>query len=307
MQEGRLAVARIRTIKPEFFTSPDTAKCAFPVRILFQAMWCWADDFGIGETNINGLLGFAFCDSDGFTAQDVRRFCADIARNFGVTFYEVRGRYYYAVPTWEEHQKLERRTSRRKYPTPDDPEAAPDLRILDCADSAPNLRRECAEDSPLEQGKGNRGRGTGEQEPPYPPRLETIGAVAVVETPGAKSRRARIDAINDTARPAAVYTLMHDYEQASPTPISPKMRSQIEEAITPLMAEGIPAEQIAAGIRLWEASDINSPTQLHLFVHKAGAKASAPATATPSKVSQWAELANDFAAAEADQARKELA
>ena len=70
---------RIRTLKPEFFRSPDTAKVDFPVRIFYQALWCWADDFGIGETNINGLLGFAFPDEDEFTAQDLRRFCADFA------------------------------------------------------------------------------------------------------------------------------------------------------------------------------------------------------------------------------------
>jgi hypothetical protein len=55
------------------------------------------------------------------------------------------------------------------------------------------------------------------------------------------------------------------------------MRAQIEDAITPLIAAGIPSEQVAAGIRLWETSDSFSPTQIRSFVHKAGAKASQPA------------------------------
>lgn len=113
--------------------------------------------------------------------------------------------------------------------------------------------------------------------------------------------------INETARPIEVYRLASEYEQLSATPISPKIRAQIEDAIVPLFGAGIPEEQIMAGIRLWEASDINSPTQLHLFVHKAGAKASAPAKATQSKLSEWAELANEFAAAEATTNRRELA
>lgn len=155
---------RIRTLKPDFFTSPDTAQVDFPVRIFYQALWCWADDFGVGETNLNGLLGFAFPDSDGFTAQDVRKFCADCARNFSVTFYTVRGRHYYAVSTWEKHQKLEKRTERRRNPTPDDPDATPDLRIYDCADSAPEMpRRNGAEIRKVGAGTGEQGnRGTGE-------------------------------------------------------------------------------------------------------------------------------------------------
>jgi hypothetical protein len=156
-------MARIRTVKPDFFRSPDTAKADFPVRIFYQAMWCWADDFGVGETNINGLLGFAFPDDDGFTAQDVRRFCADVAQHFDVTFYEVSGRHFYAIPSWEKHQKLERRAERRKNPPPDHPDAVPDLRFHPCADSAPDIRRELGAETVLEQGngKGNAGRGSG--------------------------------------------------------------------------------------------------------------------------------------------------
>ncbi|GAC81680.1 hypothetical protein SAMN04488550_4162 [Gordonia malaquae] len=156
-------MARIRTIKPEFFTSPDIAALDFPARQLFQAMWCYADDFGIGETNLYGLLGFAFPDSDGFTAEDLRGFCAALAAQNLAEFYTVRGRHFYVIQTWDSHQKTERRSTRRKNPTPEDPEATPDMRILCCADSAPNLRRTSGANPPQEQGKGNRGSGTGEQ------------------------------------------------------------------------------------------------------------------------------------------------
>ena len=179
---------RIRTTKPEFFRSPDTLKVDFPVRIFYQALWCWADDFGVGETNINGLLGFAFGDDDviydrelgefrAVTAQDVRRFCADVARAFGTVFYTVRGRRYYAIPSWEKHQKTERRTERRRHPGPDDPDATPDLRILDGADSAPQLRRESGAESALEQGN----RGTGEQGKEKPSSSEDAPTAEVVE------------------------------------------------------------------------------------------------------------------------------
>lgn len=121
-------MARIRTFKPEFFRSPDTAKASPQARLLFLAMWSWADDEGIGETNIYGLLGFAFPDSDDLTAKDLQRLLAEVRGSFGVQFYECRGRYFYAVPSWDKHQKTERR-AHGKFPKPDDPDCVPDLRF----------------------------------------------------------------------------------------------------------------------------------------------------------------------------------
>ena len=37
---------RIRTIKPEFWDSPGTASASLRIRLLFIAMWNWADDHG---------------------------------------------------------------------------------------------------------------------------------------------------------------------------------------------------------------------------------------------------------------------
>ncbi len=55
---------------------------------------------------------------------------------------------------------------------------------------------------------------------------------------------------------------MHELEQSSSTPIDQKTLSQIETAVTPLLAQGIPAEQVAAGYRSWQASDSFSTTQI---------------------------------------------
>jgi hypothetical protein len=40
-------VPRIRSIKPEFWDSPSTASASVRVRLLFIAMWNWADDHGV--------------------------------------------------------------------------------------------------------------------------------------------------------------------------------------------------------------------------------------------------------------------
>jgi hypothetical protein len=40
------AVARIRTVKPDFFTSEDIVELSFPARLLYIALWCEADREG---------------------------------------------------------------------------------------------------------------------------------------------------------------------------------------------------------------------------------------------------------------------
>lgn len=90
---------RFRTIKPEFFTSPLTAKMSADARILFIAMWCWADEYGKGETNLNGLLGLAFPESDDKDRKELHSLCKEFQSACNVAFYIVEERSYYAIPS----------------------------------------------------------------------------------------------------------------------------------------------------------------------------------------------------------------
>lgn len=255
---------RIRTVKPEFFRSPSTAKVDPYTRLFYQALWCWADDFGIGETNIYGLLGFAFPDSDGFSAQDLRRFCADVAQHFEIEFYIVRERHYYAIKNWTDHQKTERREDRRKHPTPDDPDAMPDLQFQRCAENpAQNLRKTGAGTGE----QGNRGTGEREQEPPYPPGDE-------IPPPAPRTNRGgkeldRVRAMNLTARSVDAYKIAEAFSRSLPVPIERGHLADVGKSIDKCLKSEIPAQAIADGLRAWSASNSWSPTQIPAFVHKA--------------------------------------
>ena len=169
-------MARIRTIKPEFFTSPDTAKASIEARLFYIALWCWADDWGIGEANMNALLGFAFPEDDEKTRKEIQSLCKEVANTYGTLFYENNGRYFYAIPSWEDHQRTQRRAQRRN-PTPDDPESQPDKRIYE--KHAPSVFTQGTSESTQgndQEGTGEQGnRGTGEREHiSNPPEQETI-------------------------------------------------------------------------------------------------------------------------------------
>ena len=108
-------MARIRSIKPEFFDSPGTAKASPWARLLYIAMWCWADDWGVGDANPRRLLGFAFPDDEASEVEprNFRHLAAEVADCYGVVWFHSDGRDYYEIPTWEEHQRTEKRAKRR--------------------------------------------------------------------------------------------------------------------------------------------------------------------------------------------------
>ena len=55
---------RIRNLKPQFWDSPDTARADLACRLLYMAMWNWADDAGRGTANLKELEAFAFPNDD---------------------------------------------------------------------------------------------------------------------------------------------------------------------------------------------------------------------------------------------------
>lgn len=109
---------KIRTIKPEFFTSPGIETLAPQWRLLFIGMWCMADDYGVGRAEPLLIQAEIFGRDERVTVAHVRTGLAEIERVFGVRFYRAEGRDWYAIPSWEEHQYIARRAKKRN-PTPD--------------------------------------------------------------------------------------------------------------------------------------------------------------------------------------------
>ena len=151
---------RIRSIKPEFFDSPSTASSTPWARLLYIAMWCMADDWGVGSANLKEMAANAFPNDDQWTSKELPSLCKEVAVNYGVMFYSNRGRPYFQIPTWDEHQVTQRRAKRR-FPAADDPDSTPDLQGHESPCIDQELPSRSKETASTEQGKGN--RGTGEQ------------------------------------------------------------------------------------------------------------------------------------------------
>lgn len=112
-------MARIRSVKPDFWDSPSTALASLRGRLFYIAMWNWADDWGVGDGNPRRLLSFAFPNDESSEVEprNFRRLASEVAECFGVVWYEVEGRPYYQIPTWEEHQRTEKKAKRANPPS----------------------------------------------------------------------------------------------------------------------------------------------------------------------------------------------
>lgn len=159
-------MARIRTIKPEFWDSPGTARASLRARLFFIAMWNYADDWGIGDGHPLRLLSFAFPndESSDVEPRNFRLLASEVADCFDVEWYEVEGRAFYSIPSWEEHQRTEKKAKRKNPP----PDQADSFLYVSAAEN-PTLNRGLASDG---RGKGEVGKGSGKGE-------ETSSAPAV--------------------------------------------------------------------------------------------------------------------------------
>jgi len=134
-------MARIRTIKPEFWDSPGTARASYKTRLFFIAMWNWADDWGIGVASPKQLIAFAFPNDDDVSAKDFPTLAKEVSECFDVEFYEVAGRPYYCIPSWDLHQRTERK-AKRTNPGPEQAENRLFTGISDLATEIPTVAKE---------------------------------------------------------------------------------------------------------------------------------------------------------------------
>ncbi|MBF6135855.1 hypothetical protein IU501_22960 [Nocardia otitidiscaviarum] len=295
-------MARIRTIKPEFWDSPGIETMHPFSRLLFVAMWNWADDSGRGKAEARELMGFVFPRDEDMTLAEFRRYLGEVRRVFGVHFYKVAGRSYYAIPSWDNHQKIDKRSGAR-WPAPEDgeefdpatnrPIGLQSVQVEVNSESLAESSAEPAEDSPSPRrmpgaGTGEQGnRGTDIRPPVFdvthdraPARNDGGGVVALRAPRGGGQAAARLNA---TARSAAAHEIAVAFSESLPTPLEGGVLTKVGVEIDKCLKAGIPPPAIADGLRAWTASDSWSPTQIPSFVHKAANKRGRPGRSKPTE------------------------
>lgn len=167
-------MARIRTIKPEFFTSLTISDLPLTARLTFIGLWTHADDSGRCVDDAR-LIKAAVWPLDDRTAADVEVDLQALSERSLIIRYALNRKRYLAVTGWSEHQRINRPT-KSKFPAPEEGELV-DAEPLTCENrDSLKAHAHLSEDSPQERNReGNREQGTGRGEsapasdPPPPP------------------------------------------------------------------------------------------------------------------------------------------
>lgn len=122
-------MARIRTIKPEFWSSEQIVECSTSARLLFIGMWNFCDDGGIMPANCRTLKMRVF-PGDEISSSNIRRTLDELINADLVAEYDVENVTYWGVTGWAKHQKIDRPT--KKYPPiPSDHSPSPRLPFVE--------------------------------------------------------------------------------------------------------------------------------------------------------------------------------
>lgn len=108
-------MARIRSIKPDFWTSEQVMECSPIARLMFVGMWNFADDHGRMPCAPKTIKAQIF-PSDDIDSANVRRMVDELSSNGLVRLYEVDGKEFLLITGWH-HQKIDKRQA-AKYPEP---------------------------------------------------------------------------------------------------------------------------------------------------------------------------------------------
>lgn len=139
-------MARIRTIKPEFWSSEKVVECSVSARLLFIGLWNFSDDGGRMEDKPRQIKMKIF-PGDDFTADKIDEMLNELSVNKLIIRYEVEKSLFIQIKGWK-HQKINRAL----------PSKIPKVPAPAKADHGG------ISESHLPEGKGREGKGTGREE-----------------------------------------------------------------------------------------------------------------------------------------------
>lgn len=108
-------MARIRTIKPEFWTSEQVMECSPNARLLFIGLWNFCDDCGRMTYSLKKIKAQIF-PSDDFTAENIHGMLLELSTNDLIGFYAIENEEYLFVTGWH-HQRIDK-PQKSKIPAP---------------------------------------------------------------------------------------------------------------------------------------------------------------------------------------------
>lgn len=178
-------MARIRSIKPEFFTSLTIAEQPLSARLTFIGLWTYVDDNGVGLADPRLIRAAIWpLEETPDILQRTREDLQSLQTARLITLYEASGKRLLAVSNWSEHQKVSH-PRKPRFPRPEDripqPPTPSDQDSRNPPEGSgipPESHQRTPETLRPEQGAGSREQGAGKKTPSPP------AAASAREDPG---------------------------------------------------------------------------------------------------------------------------
>ena len=108
-------MARIRSIKPEFWTSEQVMEISPLARLAFIGIWTFSDDAGVHPASHKTLKAEVF-PGDELGADTVSILVTEMLTHGLVIEFEAEGKLFWHVTGWQRHQRIDKPTYRHPSP-----------------------------------------------------------------------------------------------------------------------------------------------------------------------------------------------
>ncbi len=119
-------MARIRTIKPDFFESESLAQCSMEARLVFIGLFTIADDEGRLKDLPRKLAGEVFPHDD-ISPEQMSVWLDELENAHCIARYTHENAHFLHIPHWNAHQKIAHPTPSRLPAPPDECEPIPEI------------------------------------------------------------------------------------------------------------------------------------------------------------------------------------
>lgn len=110
-------MARIRTIKPDFWTSEQVMDCKPLTRLLFIGLWNFVDDYGRSPVAPRTIRARIF-PGDDISGADVQDMLNELNSRGLILFYSANDKEYFEITGWAKHQKIDNPSKNNLCPAP---------------------------------------------------------------------------------------------------------------------------------------------------------------------------------------------
>lgn len=276
-------MARIRTIKPDFFTSLTIADLTPEQRLTFIGLWTHADDAGRCVDDPR-LIKAALWPLDDRTAADIEIDLKALSESSLITRYTLNRKRYLAVTNWDEHQRINRPTD-SKLPAPEEGDPTPPDPVTRHDSDSLSAHTHFSEDSPQER-KGKEGNREGKGNPPTPRQSSSSPTVSQTGERAIEDRMT--DAFLDRYKAGNAYSARQIRRVIADTLANGTNPDELWAALERI---GVASKPVSAGTLQFAFAEIRKHHNPSNVIALASGQALSGTDAT---VAGWADLAASF-------------